>query len=501
MARSLSVASLLLAPLLLAGCPSKDAGDDDDDGGRSDTDGGGWDLGTDTGLTDGGTDAGTDTDGTDTDGTDTDGSDTDGTDTDGTDTDGTDTTDVDADTDTTDVDTDTDTDGTTDADTDADTDTDGGTEDPTIADIQTGVYGPGEIVTVSGVAANNANGLGFWLLDEDGGRYNGIFVYTAAIGTLSSVARGDALTVTGEVYEYSSVVDSSATELIPASSSAVVETGRGTIPAPTVLGTASFSSASTMEPYEGTLVTIEDVTVTDPAVAFGEIEYDGVARTDDMLYGAPTVSEGDTYTSITGLLHYTYGSWKLEVRDASDFEGYTAGALCSVALCADELTAGDLVIAEVMYNPAAGDDSDNEWIEVYNAAGATVDLKGLTIGDSGTYTSTISTSVVVPAGGRAVLANGDGSGWAYGFTADAYYGSSPALSNTGDKVSLSYGSTLIDETATWASGETGAGVSWQLNRTSHTAVANDSSANWCASTATIGSTSDAGTPGAVNAGC
>ena len=44
--------------------------------------------------------------------------------------------------------------------------------------------------------------------------------------------------------------------------------------------------------------------------------------------------------------------------------------------CADNLLVGDLVITEVMANPE-GDDSGNEYFEIYNASSDTIELTGL----------------------------------------------------------------------------------------------------------------------------
>src|SRR6188508_2566383 len=65
--------------------------------------------------------------------------------------------------------------------------------------------------------------------------------------------------------------------------------------------------------------------------------------------------------------------------------------LCSLALaacggggggsdgeCSGNILPGDLVITEVMANPA-GPDTGQEWFEIYNASSAAVDLSGLTL--------------------------------------------------------------------------------------------------------------------------
>ena len=46
------------------------------------------------------------------------------------------------------------------------------------------------------------------------------------------------------------------------------------------------------------------------------------------------------------------------------------------------LSPGDLVINEVMANPAAVPDSSGEWVEVFNATPNAIDLVGLTLEDN-----------------------------------------------------------------------------------------------------------------------
>ena len=83
-------------------------------------------------------------------------------------------------------------------------------------------------------------------------------------------------------------------------------------------------------------------------------------------------------------------------------------ALALVGMIA--LTAGsafaadtDIVITEVMQNPAVLSDADGEWFEVYNGGATPVDMNGWTVRDDGTDSFIIGASTVVPAGGYAVL--------------------------------------------------------------------------------------------------
>ena len=48
-------------------------------------------------------------------------------------------------------------------------------------------------------------------------------------------------------------------------------------------------------------------------------------------------------------------------------------------LFAATINSGDLLISEVMANPAAVSDSNGEWFELFNASLHSIDLNGLTI--------------------------------------------------------------------------------------------------------------------------
>ena len=55
------------------------------------------------------------------------------------------------------------------------------------------------------------------------------------------------------------------------------------------------------------------------------------------------------------------------------------GAAGSV-LTVDQLVAGDLVVTEIMNNPAVVTDNVGEWFEIYNNSGREINLNGLEIG-------------------------------------------------------------------------------------------------------------------------
>ncbi len=171
---------------------------------------------------------------------------------------------------------------------------------------------------------------------------------------------------------------------------------------------------------------------------------------------------------------------------------------CSVTTCPQP---GDLVITEIMYNPSAVADANGEWIEVYNATGAAIDLNGLEITDNDATPHTIAISVIVPAGGYVVLGINADPGTNGGVSVDYQY-SAIQLSNSGDEVVISCDGTVIDEVDyDFANGFPDiSGASINLDESVLDAAGNDDGANWCASTGAFGD-GDFGTPGAANESC
>ncbi|MFH1464389.1 MAG: MopE-related protein [Pseudomonadota bacterium] len=361
--------------------------------------------------------------------------------------------------------------------------------------VQGGTWAEGDPVTVVGLAAHDATSNGFHLLDPAGGATSGVWVY--ANGT--SVAEGDELLVRGAVAEYNDLTEIAVAT--PSSDIITLSTGN-TLPASNTVSTSTLADPSTAEPWEGCLVTVINPTVEDPDLGYGEWSIDDAVVVDDMLYTWPDpLDVGGSFDSITGLLYYSYGTFKIEPRDAGDLVNYSA-PLCAADACVDDLVAGDIVITEIMINPDYCADTAGEWIEVYNASGGSVDLNGLQIVDDGGNIATVSGASVQASGSLAVLAVGDSGTWGYvGFSPDGYYGSNVALGNNGDQLILQNGAGILDASPAWLSGTVGAGESWSLDPTAVDVTSNDDSANWCPATTALGSTGDYGTPGAGNDTC
>jgi predicted extracellular nuclease len=159
------------------------------------------------------------------------------------------------------------------------------------------------------------------------------------------------------------------------------------------------------------------------------------------------------------------------------------------------LSPGDLVINEIMQNPAAVFDSNGEWFEVYNNTAGPVDLIGLTIKDNDFDTHTIGSSVVVAAGDFAVLARNADFATNGGVTADYQY-SNFFLGNSADEVVIEDGGVEIDR-VNYDGGPSfpdPTGAAMALNDTAND---NNDGSNWCTASTTYGD-GDSGTPGAAN---
>ncbi len=183
--------------------------------------------------------------------------------------------------------------------------------------------------------------------------------------------------------------------------------------------------------------------------------------------------------------------------------GTTDGGTDPGALSVAELLPGDLVISEVMKNPAAVDDDYGEWIEVYNATASAVDLNGLAVRDAdGAQHFTVDSPLPVEAGGYIVLGVSDDAAANGGTPVDyAYDRSSFVLANDSDTIALE-GAVLIDE-ITYDDGLSWpdtAGAALSLDAGALDAVANDSGSGWCDAVSAFGD-GDLGTPGAPNDAC
>lgn len=173
----------------------------------------------------------------------------------------------------------------------------------------------GEDVIVTGIVTAGAgehlhdDGQYVTIEDASGGEWSGLVLF-GYDNILSGIVRGDSIVVSGEVQEFYGL-----TEVVVGSVD-FYEAGH-TIPVPEELSTSDVA----LEKWEGVLVSVTNVTVTDDDLGYGEWYVDdgsGDARIDDLGDFSYTPSNGDTFAEIIGVAFYSFDNYKIEPRDDSD---------------------------------------------------------------------------------------------------------------------------------------------------------------------------------------
>ena len=194
------------------------------------------------------------------------------------------------------------------------------TEDTSIFDIQQGVVTEGSYVKLEGVTVSTGvsySGDTFFVQEPEGGAYSGIQVFLADPAGLS-VAPGDVVTLVGSYDEFYDM-----SQLEVASVAKVTKTGSGAAPTPELIADpASIATGGAMsEQWESVLVEVQNVTVTDDMLDFGEFAVTGGLHVDDLFFALadwtiPSVGTG--FASIVGPLYYNFDNFKIGPRDAAD---------------------------------------------------------------------------------------------------------------------------------------------------------------------------------------
>ncbi len=161
-------------------------------------------------------------------------------------------------------------------------------------------------------------------------------------------------------------------------------------------------------------------------------------------------------------------------------------------------TAGDIVITEVMQNPAAVTDALGEWFEVFNTTFSPIDLNGWIIADMDIDIDTIDNGgpLEVPAGGYMILGINADAATNGGITV-AYAYNNIFLGNGADELILRTPDGTVIDSIAWDGGTlwpdpTGASMSLQ-----DPGLDNNDGTNWCVATTPYGA-GDLGTPGTTN---
>ena len=173
----------------------------------------------------------------------------------------------------------------------------------------------GETVITSGVVTAVKPGAypNFFLTQPGVNSWGGIYVYDASV----SPQVGDELILSATVNEYYSF-----TQLIDVTSSSTVSSGNSVNPLSIFTGDLGIACSFEGEGYESMLVKVSNITI-EGIDEFGNWvinDGSGQAMVDDYFFDGdwPSVSIGDDYGSITGVVEYSYSEFKILPRNADD---------------------------------------------------------------------------------------------------------------------------------------------------------------------------------------
>ena len=190
------------------------------------------------------------------------------------------------------------------------------------------------------------------------------------------------------------------------------------------------------------------------------------------------------------------GSWCESGPQFGDGDRGTPGA----ANDCTPLPHREVVINEIHTDPNAVSDTAGEWLELYNASDAPIDINGWVLRDDDydAHRITAGGSLLIPPGGVIALGrdlstkiNG-GASVAYSFDSDF------PLSDTADEISLLDADLVPVDRVTWTAARPLPAVPGASASLRDPAADNSEMANWCTSVTTYGQWGELGTPGANN---
>ena len=199
-----------------------------------------------------------------------------------------------------------------------------------IYDIKNGTVAVGSRVRIEAAVVTAVAGVGFFMQvsPDDAGYagpdFSGLYVYSAGaprFGDGTALAVGDTVDVEGQILDYNGQLQLSG----PAITRSLVTQA---LPTP-VVATPAELDMTTMRAnqLEAALVRVESVSVTNAAPpatggetgTLNEFEVGGALRVDDFLYlVTPFVTNGETFTSITGVMMFRRDRHKLLPRSGDD---------------------------------------------------------------------------------------------------------------------------------------------------------------------------------------
>ncbi|MGM0588037.1 MAG: lamin tail domain-containing protein [Bacteroidota bacterium] len=218
-------------------------------------------------------------------------------------------------------------------------------------------------------------------------------------------------------------------------------------------GGGSDTTPPVFSSVQATNISSSSVTITwstdepaDSRVDFGTTTSYGQFVTD----GNMVTSHSMTLNNLTAETTYHY---RVTSVDGSGNSGSSTDYTFTTTAAGSGGTGDGVIISEVFYD-TPGTDADEEWIELYNGTGSTVDLSGYTIIDNnGTGSSfTFPAGTSIAANSYLTLAQTSAGFTAiYGYEADVY-GGMPFLNNGGDTILLEDASGSVIDAVAWEGG-------------------------------------------------
>jgi hypothetical protein len=277
---------------------------------------------------------------------------------------------------------------------------------------------------------------------------------------------------------------------------------------PAVEQTVTFSVALPCDIQVGTISTTCDAETAGVDTYTVTIEYTGGGTTtytidtegNGTVGGDNPSNVADGTITITGVdegTNFTVTFTGDAANSSCDFtRSITSPACVGGVVCGNY---GDIIITEIMQNPAAVGDNSGEWFEVYNTTGAPINMQGWVIKDDASSGEEFTISALtVPANDYAVFGINADMGTNGGVPVDYEY-SGISLGNGADGLIIECSGTMIDQVI-WDGGTDfpdPTGASMELSITAMNADDNDLGANWGEAITPYGD-GDFGTPGSQN---
>lgn len=168
------------------------------------------------------------------------------------------------------------------------------------------------VITHGIVTAINYDGYGnnFFISSQEAGPWKGIYVYNADTSPLI----GDEVQLNGTIIEFYGI-----TEIH--SPTVTILTSGNTVPEPVIANTGNLINSVNAEAYEGCLVKVENITVTQNEDNLNQWYVDdgsGACQIDDEIFRYTDISLGKQYQYIIGALDYSFFEYGINPRFLSD---------------------------------------------------------------------------------------------------------------------------------------------------------------------------------------